>query len=136
MDLSAIKASLRQHEGVKSLPYTDTEGVLTIGVGHNLQRPISDAVIDQMLDDDVRACIGELDRAMPDWLTHPEAVQNVLVELVFNLGWPRLSGFAQFRAALAARHYIRAADELLDSKWAHQVKGRAVTLANLVRGAK
>jgi lysozyme len=57
----------------------------------------------------------------------------VLVELVFNLGMPRLLGFKKMWAALDRKDYAAAADEMMDSKWAQQVKGRAKTLSDKMR---
>ena len=36
-------------------------------------------------------------------------------------------------AAIHRRDYNAAADEMLDSKWAEQVKGRATRLSNIMR---
>lgn len=113
----------------------DSEGVPTIGVGHNLNVPLSPAAIALILEDDVRTAIHELDRAFPGWRDHSDARQDVLVELQFNLGANRLAGFKKFWEAMRLKHYEAAASELLASKWAAQVKGRADTLADrLARG--
>ena len=51
----------------------------------------------------------------------------------FNLGVPRLKRFMNMWAAIHRRDYNAAADEMLDSKWAEQVKGRATRLSNIMR---
>ena len=52
--------------------------------------------------------------------------------MMFNMGRPRLSQFKMFLAALQAGDYEMASTEMLDSKWASQVKGRATTLADMM----
>jgi lysozyme len=63
----------------------------------------------------------------------PEAVQEVLANLCFNLGLAGLLGFRQTLALLQAGRYAEAAAELLRSKWAGQVGARAERLAQRLR---
>ena len=44
-----------------------------------------------------------------------------MINMLFNLGLPRLLGFTNMWAAIQAGDYAKAADEMLDSKWAAQV---------------
>lgn len=134
MNIENIVASLIKHEGVKPLPYLDSEGILTIGVGHNLKVPLTKAAMNQILSDDIATAISELDKNFPGWRDHSSARQDVLVELMFNLGTSRLKGFKRMWAALAKRDYLEASAQMLDSKWATQVKGRATTLADQMQG--
>ncbi len=129
MNIQALKASLTLHEGKSFLPYPDTEGVETIGVGHNLQRPISEAAVQQILSDDINTAVAELDRAFKGWRNHSEARQTVLVELMFAMGAPSLSKFVKFWAAMDRKDYTAAAAQLIDSKWATQVGDREIGLA-------
>lgn len=133
MNPEALRKSLKLHEGVKNRPYRDSEGLLTVGVGHLLDATMPDKLIDLILDYDIGLAIEELDRAFPIWRTLSTARQNVLIELMFNLGSPRLSKFVRFWAAIGKQDYAQASQELLTSKWADQVKGRAVTLAKRLR---
>ena len=50
----------------------------------------------------------------------------------FNLGLTRLLGFKKFLAALEAEDWDRAAEEMLDSKWAVQVGPRSTRLRDLL----
>lgn len=134
MNLEKLKQSLKAHEGVKPFPYQDHLGNWTVGVGRNLDanglRPVE---IEYLLDNDIETAVAELDRVFPGWRNHSDNVQNVLVELSFAMGAPRLSGFKRMWAALDARDYPTAAAELLDSKWRQQVGQRAITLADKLR---
>ena len=129
MNLDALKDSLKKHEGVKASLYKDTEGHLTGGVGHNFDQPLPAKLIDLILDFDIQVSIEELDRAFPIWRTVSSNRQSVLLELQFNMGANRLGQFVQFWAAIGRQDWITASAELLKSKWATQVKGRAETLA-------
>lgn len=133
MNEPALRKSLELHEGRRGTMYTCTAGIPTIGVGHSLRRPISDAAIDQILSDDINTCIAELDRVFPGWRNHDDARQNVLLEMMFNLGAPRLRDFKRMWAALQIKDYDAAAKEMLNSGWAVQVGKRAVTLSQIMR---
>lgn len=133
MNMPDLISSLIQHEGYKKTIYTCTAGKPTIGVGHNLETPISDAAIMQILRDDIDDCIEDLDKAKANWRDHSETRQNVLVEMCFNLGMPRLKRFEKMWHALANKNYDRASDEMLRSGWAVQVGQRAKTLADRMR---
>jgi len=133
MNLDRLQESLRVHEGLKLKPYTDTEGHLTIGFGHNLDNGITIKQAYALLADDIDTAKKELDRYLPGWMGHDDARQNVLIEMVFNMGMPRLSGFKKMLAALDSRDYAQAAKEMEDSKWAKQVGARAQTLAKQMR---
>lgn len=134
MNREQLQKSLILHEGLKLKPYTCTAGKLSIGVGRNLDdNGISHAEAMMMLDADIETCIAELGRSLPSWKLHDEVRQNVLIEMVFNLGMPRLLTFRKMLAALAVYDYDTAAKEALDSRWAVQVGQRARTLAQMIR---
>lgn len=58
-----------------------------------------------------------------------DARLDVLINMCFNLGIYRLLGFKKMLAALERRDYIQASIEMMDSRWAKQVGGRAVELS-------
>lgn len=130
MNRDALLKSIRAHEGTKLKAYLDSEGVWTIGTGKNLQElTITDEQAKVWLLDDVATAIRELDRAFHGWRNHSEARQNVLIELCFQLGAPRLAEFKKMWRCLALQDYAGAALELLASKYAGQVPKRAHALA-------
>lgn len=132
-DQFRLKALVRRHEGVRRLPYEDSVGKLTIGVGRNLtDRGLSDAEVEFLFTNDLAFAASDL--ATQDWARGHSAVRSaVLIDMCFNLGLPRLLQFARMISALRARDYERAAMEMLDSKWAHQVGSRAQRLASMMR---
>lgn len=125
-----LLASVKQHEGCPLKAYQDSEGVWTIGYGRNLQQmEITREQAEVWLIEDLAKAIKELDRAFPGWKAHSETRQNVLIEMMYNMGAPRLAGFVKFWAALRDRNYKRAAHEMISSRWAKQVGQRAIALA-------
>ena len=64
---------------------------------------------------------------------HPEDIYGVIIEMCFQLGYPRLCGFKKFKAALENKDYVTASAEMLDSRWAKQTPNRANGLADIVR---
>ena len=134
MNLDKMKADLIRDEGVRLKPYKDTVGKLTIGVGRNLDDVgISRDEADFLLMHDIDNAMRDMIRNIPWFAVLPEDVQCGLGNMVFNLGWPRLSKFKRMLSALEARDYHRAAEEALDSKWARQVGPRAHRIAKLFR---
>lgn len=132
-DLARLKAQLRQHEGLRLTAYADTQGVLTIGYGHNLHRPIRQAIAELILDDDVDETVAEMRSRYP-WFDHLDGVrQRAMMNMAFNVGVDGLHKSPKMLEALAAGDYHAAADEMLDGPWKAQVGARADTLASMVR---
>ena len=62
------------------------------------------------------------------WETFPGEVQEVLVNMLFNLGRPRLTKFKNFNKQILAHEWAAAAPEGRDSIWYRQVGNRAERL--------
>ena len=130
--IDELTSLIARHEGKVLTMYTDTVGVPTIGYGHNLNEPISEAAAFQILSDDVAVAVNELDDRMDWWRDLPHPAQLVLASMVFNLGWPRFSRFKKMIAALEDRDYDQAAAEMEDSLWFQQIKSRGDELKQLM----
>lgn len=133
MNRVLLKAELVRHEGFRRLPYQDAAGILTVGVGRNLERPLSDAAIRFLLDEDIAGAIADCERLIISYAGLDDTRQRVLVNMMFNLGPIRLLGFKKFLSAVGQRDFTLAAEEMLNSAWAHQVGARAVELAAMMR---
>ena len=127
---------LKRHEGLRLSPYLDSVGIQTIGYGHNLQKPFSIKAMEQQFQDDVAEAHNECLHAFPWFADLSEPRQWAIKNMCFNLGLPRLLGFKKFLQAMELGDYETAANEMLSSLWARQVKGRALELAQLIRGAE
>jgi lysozyme len=133
---------LRRDEGVRYVPYADTRGIPTVGVGHNLQAspppagwsyPLTDDQVNELLACDLANVYADLDRDLPWWRTLSDVRQRVVCNMCFNLGMGRLAGFRNTLAAMRQGNYSAAAEGMLSSAWAGQVKQRATRLAQMMR---
>lgn len=136
MNTHRLAHELLRDEGLRLKPYRCTAGRLTIGVGRNLDdRGITESEALVLLDNDIKSFWGQLAAALPWIMQAPEAVQEVLVNMCFNLGLEGLLGFRLTLAHVRAGRYGEAAAEMLRSKWAQQVGARAERLAQRLREA-
>ena len=124
--------SLKIDEGEELLPYKDTEGNLTIGIGHLLANGISKEVSKIIFCEDFLHAQMDCWAKIPAYSLLNEARRYVLANMCFNMGIKRLLGFKKMLAALDRQDYAAAAAEMLDSKWATQVKGRAARLKEIM----
>lgn len=134
MNRERLWKQLQRHEGWREKVYKDSEGILTIGWGRNVeQKGISQAEGGILLNNDIADSESECKKRFPFFSDLNDIRQEVLVNMMFNLGWPRLKGFKRMIAALEEADYELAAAEMLDSKWHTQVKSRAEELATQMR---
>jgi lysozyme len=120
-------------EAVRLSVYKDSKGIETIGVGHNLQKPISRRAAMVILDDDLTDAVTDLNKNIPWWSTLIDARQVVLANMCFNLGITRLLGFKNFLAAAKAGDIETACAEMKDSQWYVDVGARADRLIAIWR---
>ena len=132
-DRQALRQQLRQHEGWERFPYRDTVGKLSIGCGRNLDdRGLSDEEIAYLQNNDINECFRQLDASFPWFFSLDVVRQRVLVDLCF-MGIGTLRGFVKMLAAMERHDWATASEELLASRYATQTKGRAITLAEMLR---
>ena len=133
----ALTARLIRHEGLRLKPYRDTAGRLTIGVGRNLDDVgVSRAEAMVLLCNDVAHVRSVLDQRWPWWRTLDQTRGEAMIELAFNLG---AEGFAAFTGVLALLQdgaFAAAAKDLLATRWASQVGGRAQDLARMIQSGR
>ena len=126
-----LLTQLKRHEGFRSKPYHCTGGKLTIGYGRNLDDVgIDNDEAEYLLRSDIAAAERVLEDNLP-WFGGLDVIRRcVLVNMCFNLGWSRFSGFKRMLAACEAQDWETAKKELLDSRYADQVGQRAQELAD------
>ena len=121
-----LKEHIKEYEGFSSLPYDCTAGFLTIGFGRNLeQRGITKEEAEILLANDIKIAENEISRIIKNWQALPEQAKIVLIDLTYNLGLKKLLTFEKMLDAVDRRDWESAHSELLDSKYARQVKRRA-----------
>jgi len=134
--ISKLEEMLIRHEGKRSLPYECSAGKISVGVGRNLEdNPLTDDEIMYLLRNDIARSETELNRY--SWFRMmDDARRDACINLVFNLGLTRFRQFKRMIKAFEDRDYERAADELLNSKYAFQVGQRAKELSDIIRTGK
>jgi len=131
MVTNKMLAFLEKHEGFRAHMYKDTQGIWTIGYGHNLNEPISRAAGAEILRDDALDTAQELQKV--EWYTKlNEARQLAIFDMGYNMGVEELLKFHDMIAAIKAQDWKKAHDEALDSLWAKQVGYRAEEDAELL----
>jgi len=132
-DYSMLRTMLKRHEGLRLKPYKDSIGKLTIGIGRNLDdNGITEWEAGQLLRNDLRRSISEAESIFPWFLYLDEVRQDVVLNMLFNLGMSRLLGFKNMLSAMKERNYQLAATEMINSLWAKQVGLRAEELAYMM----
>lgn len=124
-----LETQLARDEGRRNMPYTDTVGKVTIGIGRNLTDVgISDDEVDLLFSNDVAKVRAQL--APYSWYQRLDPVrQGALENMAFNLGLHGLLHFPSMLNALANSNWQVAHDEALNSAWASKVGARATRLA-------
>lgn len=135
MNRDRLRESVKEHEGLRLKPYRCTADKLTIGYGRNLDdRGISVAEAEFLLNYDLSWCEASARHSIPRFSKLSSLRQEVLVEMVFQLGLAGVLRFKRMIQAIRDKDYTLAAAEMLDSKWAQQdTPARAKRLAERFR---
>ena len=146
MNIEKLKEQIKRHEGEVLEVYADSLGYLTLGVGHLIQpndpehgqpagTPVSQEVVDKYYEIDFDKHLEETKHVIGhdvfDGL--PGEIQEVLVNMCFNLGANRLGKFRNMLNAVEDHDWERMAVEMEDSRWFKQVGRRSVELQEIVR---
>jgi lysozyme len=140
MNIKKLSEELKQDEGVKYEIYLDHLGLPTFGIGHLIVpedpeygKPVGTKITENRVmtafTEDVKkavyGCRSVYGEKFDLW---PEEVQQILINMCFNLGPTGLSKFKKFREALERHQWSKAAVEGRDSRWYKQVPNRAERL--------
>lgn len=144
MDRDKTAKLLRVHEDDKPHAYDDTTGKpvvlasggkVTIGVGRNVDanggRCLSPAETEFLLQNDIDEAIHALTCCLEFFAGLSDVRQAVLVDMYHNLG-TRLFEFKQTLDYIERGKFGDAAHQMLQSKWATQVKSRAKRLSTMM----
>ncbi|BAQ91845.1 Phage-related lysozyme (muraminidase) (COG3772) [uncultured Mediterranean phage uvMED] len=141
MNIERLKKQVIANEGMRKTAYKDTLDNWTTGVGHLIRLPdeeyliekeLTDIEVDQIFTTDLNQAIDDA-RKFIDADTIPEEAFEVVIDMAFNLGLPRLMKFQNFQQALKEKDYKKASREMLDSVWAKQLPNRSKRLAKQMR---
>tara|TARA_R110000772_G_scaffold144025_1_gene253573 strand:- start:1339 stop:1938 length:600 start_codon:yes stop_codon:yes gene_type:complete len=126
---------LKEDEGVVLESYTDTKGILTAGIGRNLEdkgladkypkgTKIPQELADQWFKEDFDSALQDA-----DWFIGgaevPEEVRMVVTNMALNVGRTSLGGFTETRKAMQKGDWKTMAEEMKKSDWYKEVPNRA-----------
>ena len=132
----SLLENIKESEGFRNRVYKCTEGYDTIGYGFAVKDLVMDKdIADMILERKVAELRLRVEQKFPFIDSMPESVQDVMIEMCFQLG---VSGFSKFKKTiqyLMTKQFEEAAVEMLDSKWYKQTPNRAKKLSDIVKYA-
>jgi GH24 family phage-related lysozyme (muramidase) len=144
MNIEQLREQLEIDEGVKYEVYLDHLGYATFGVGHlvlesdpehgaEVGTPVSESRVIEAFEQDCENVLRDCNILYEDFASLPEEAQQVIANMMFNMGRPRLSKFKGMKRGVDSRDWNAAADERVDSAWYRQVTNRANRLVERIR---
>ena len=139
-----LREELERDEGIKYEVYLDHLGYPTFGIGHlitdddpecgaDVGTEVSDDRVQEAFESDVETVMSDCERLYVQFEHLPEEVQLIIANMMFNMGYTRLSKFKGMKRGVDARDWEAAADEMVDSRWYKQVTNRADRLVVRMR---
>ena len=142
MNMDRLLESVKKHEGYRNKVYLDTLGKRTVGVGHLCvedfwedDKEYEEKFLMTILEHDLQTAIKGAKDLMAEngCMDIDEQAEELIIEMVFQLGKTGVSKFKNMWKALSGLQYSAAADQMLDSRWAKQTPNRANGMADIMR---
>jgi len=144
MNIQELRKQLEIDEGVRYVIYLDHLGLPTFGIGHLVTKndsesgqavgtTVSKERVAECFDMDVQSVINDCNKLYNNFKDLPEEVQQIIANMMFNLGRTRLSKFKGMKRGVDSMNWNQAADEMVDSRWYRQVTNRAQRLVSRMR---
>ena len=142
MNMDRLLESVKKHEGYRNKVYLDTLGKRTVGVGHLCvedfwedDKEYEEKFLMEILQKDLQQAIRGARSLMEEHgcADIDEQAEEILIEMVFQLGKNGVSKFKNMWKALAEKNYIGASYEMLDSRWSKQTPNRAKAMAKTMK---
>ena len=144
MDIEKLREQLEIDEGVVHEIYLDHLGYPTFGIGQlvtdtdpeygaDVGTKVDETRCIEAFNEDVESVIKDCKILYSDFDDLPEEVQQIVANMMFNMGRPRLSKFKGMKRGVDAKDWNAAADEMVDSAWYRQVTNRANRLVERMR---
>ena len=140
LDMPRLLKSVRDHEGFRDQVYLDTLNKRTVGVGHLCvedfwedDKKYSEKFLMEILEKDLENAISGAEELLKG-CNLPSLANEIVVEMVFQLGKTGVSKFHNFLAALRDNppQWLTASEEMLDSRWAKQTPNRAGGMSEII----
>ena len=147
MNIDQLRRDLERDEGCVNEIYLDHLGYETVGSGHlvkysdeeygwSVGTDVDDRRVREVFEEDVQTVLSDCEKLYDDFNDLPEEVQLIIANMMFNMGYTRLSKFKGMKRGVDSRNWEEAADEMVDSRWYRQVTNRADRLVVRMRSVE
>ena len=144
MNIDQLRRDLDQDEGCIYEVYLDHLGYPTFGIGHlityrdreydwSVGTDVDEDRVQEVFEEDVKTVLSDCKKLYDDFYELPEEAQLIIANMMFNMGYTRLSKFKGMKRGVDAEDWNKAADEMVDSRWYTQVTNRAERLVQRMR---
>jgi len=144
MDIEKLREQLKIDEGCVNSVYLDHLNLPTVGIGHLVTEwddeygkpvgtEVSEERVNELFDQDVQVTIDECKLLYNNFDELPEEAQQIIANMMFNMGRPRLSRFHKMKRAVDAGDWEEAGNQMKDSRWYDQVTTRAERLVKRMK---
>ena len=135
IDYPRLIKTLIRHECnngiIETKPYIDSVGKLTIGIGRNLtDNGITEEEALMLCRNDIQSACKDITMLVTEFWMLDSVRQEVLVNMMFNLGFPTLARFKLMLDAVNNKDWHEASRQMLSSRWASQTGSRATELSS------
>ena len=144
MNINKLRRQLEIDEGVKYEVYLDHLNKKTFGIGHlvldkdpeskmEVGDPVSERRVEEAFDKDIQSVIDDCQRLYSNFNAMPEECKQITATMMFNMGLPKMKAFKKMNAAIEDEDYLKASEEMVDSKWYRTVPNRADRLVQRMK---
>ena len=127
-----VIAELKTWEGFRAHIYRDTNNVLTVGYGTDLEAGITVEEADWLLRHRLAEKTACLEKSLPNFSAYSVDVRGVLMAMAYQLGCHGVTEFTDMIAALDAGDVFKARTAALDSEWARETPQRAKAVTEIL----
>tara|TARA_R100000030_G_scaffold98549_1_gene88637 strand:- start:406 stop:852 length:447 start_codon:yes stop_codon:yes gene_type:complete len=144
MDIDRLRQEIESDEGNVGEIYLDHLKLPTLGIGHLIKKtdpeyglpvgtPVSRKRINTYFNEDIQGTIEDCEKLYKDFYKLPEEAKLILCNMMYNLGYTRLSKFSKLKAAINKGDWEEASKQMHQSKWRTQVPNRAGRLIDRMK---
>lgn len=144
MDIDRLRQEIESDEGNVGEIYLDHLKLPTLGIGHLIKKndpeyglpvgtPVSRKRINTYFNEDIQGTIEDCEKLYKDFYKLPEEAKLILCNMMYNLGYTRLSKFSKLKAAINKGDWEEASKQMYQSKWRTQVPNRAGRLIDRMK---
>lgn len=155
METQRITSWITDWEGYSERVYTDAQGHPTVGIGFQLDKEgaqqkieslglnyqavvegtqsLNDDQIKQLLNADIATATKEVQELVSNFDDLPEDRQEILVDLVLEIGEAELSNHSDFVEAVESKDWELAAEIIKNTHWYEEAGLRAHSIVNVLK---